>query len=151
MLKRKYGRKKIWRRNIRWTISMVSKVAAVKLSWKRKNFCKGFENSRLAVVNCHVNGTTLERGLIFQTGLNSLRVLCKLDLRSLPLFKSIAFNKKCNCSLCAFLLLLPRKFYIRNEMRTIKCMFWNTNDSIVKLLLSQAQFLCDTALVINIR
>ena len=31
-------------------------------------------------VNCHVNGTTFQSGLRFQTGLSSLRVSCKLPL-----------------------------------------------------------------------
>ena len=33
-------------------------------------------------VNCHVNGTTFQSGLGFQTGLSSLRVSCKRALRS---------------------------------------------------------------------
>ena len=30
----------------------------------------------------------------------------------------------------------PRKFYIWDGMSTIKCLFWNANDSIVKLMVS---------------
>ena len=34
-------------------------------------------------VNCHVNGTTFQSGLRFQTGLNSLRVSCKRALNEI--------------------------------------------------------------------
>ena len=37
----------------------------------------------LVHVNCHVNGTTFQSGLRFQTGLSSLRVSCKRALNVL--------------------------------------------------------------------
>ena len=39
----------------------------------------------LVHVNCHVNGTTFQSGLRFQTGLSSLRVSCKCALKDMTL------------------------------------------------------------------
>ena len=47
----------------------------------------------LVHVNCHVNGTTFQSGLRFQTGLSSLRVSCK---RALNLRKKADRNFRCN-------------------------------------------------------
>ena len=38
----------------------------------------------LVHVNCHVNGTTFQSGLRFQTGLSLLRASCKLALNNNP-------------------------------------------------------------------
>ena len=49
-------------------------------------------------VNCHVNRTTFQSGLRFQTGLSSLRVSCKRALRVLLLFGKLQqWNLHVNC------------------------------------------------------
>ena len=44
-------------------------------------------------VNCHVNRTTFQSGLRFQTGLSSLRVSCKRALKELESLMSLTLEK----------------------------------------------------------
>ena len=58
----------------------------------------GKKLQRNLYVNCHVNGTTFQSGLRFQTGLSSLRVSCKRAL--IPVWlRLLVYHLNCLCKL----------------------------------------------------
>ena len=45
-------------------------------------YCLESCRSEISIINCHVNGTTFQSGLRFQTDLSSLHISCKCQGRS---------------------------------------------------------------------
>ena len=109
-------------------------------------------------VNCHVNGTTFQTGLRFQTGLSSLRVSCKRTLNEIYIvskavlyFNADADAVKAEMSMLRF----PRGLLHADELKFSLgrnfILIWNTSTRIKNRNLSTGAELKNTICSIFIR
>ena len=84
--------------------------SALKLLWNGTIFERVLGSRGWAQWNCHVNETTFQSGLRFQTGLSSLLVSCKRSLNGILPSSQNSFSKRNSDNQCVNLNYFERLF-----------------------------------------